>query len=94
VLAWGEDTYQSAPDDAKRFTQCLHQAAFRLQNISESQIPRAATFRMLATDTIIDTTTGSAVPNIPHMSRDAITRVGFKKSQIIRARPQPMCRGQ
>jgi hypothetical protein len=35
VLAWGEDTYQWAPEDAKRFTQCLHQAASRLQNIGK-----------------------------------------------------------
>jgi hypothetical protein len=89
VLAWGEDTYQWAPDDAKRFTQCIHQAASRLQNIKEGQIPKAATFKMLASETVIDTTTGLPAANFLGSSGASMQKV-----HLIRQKSQPMCRGQ
>jgi hypothetical protein len=91
VLAWGEDTYQWAPEDAKRFTQCVHQAASRLQNVKESQVPKAATFKMFASDTIIDTTTGMPAMNVKLSSE--LVGVMRRKTNILRARPQSMCRG-
>src|ERR1700676_787710 len=59
VLAWGEDTYQWHPSDTKRFTQCIHEAASRLEGASSGQmVARPAPFKMLATEVVIDTETG------------------------------------
>src|ERR1700738_3081493 len=68
-LAWGADTYQRDTEESERFTQCLHQAASRLQKIREGKTPKAATFKMFASDVIIDTTTGLPAPNI-HLSSE------------------------
>jgi hypothetical protein len=57
VLAWGEDTYQWAPDDVKRFTQCIHQAASRLQRTERGlagiNIPKSATFGISNADILL-----------------------------------------
>jgi len=91
VIAWGEDTYRWAPDDEKRFTQCIHQAASRLQNVATDQIPRAAPFKMLASEAIVDTSTGLPI-NAP--SRSELSQAIPKKLFIHRSPSQPMCRGQ
>lgn len=62
VLAWGEDTYQWHPDDQKRYTQCVHKAARRLE-VGQGQ--HASTFRMHATDAIIDTSTATVNLRVP-----------------------------
>lgn len=62
VWAWGSDIYQWHPEDQKRITQCLHQAAVRLSNSQNPSIPRAKAFQVKATPCAIDTRTGLPVP--------------------------------
>jgi hypothetical protein len=67
VKAKGLDTYQWHPEDTKRYTNCIHQAAYRLQKPLPGRDHSAKPFRMIATEAIIDTTTGreEAMPSIP-----------------------------
>lgn len=90
VLAWGEDTYQWAPDDARRFTQCLHKAASRLEKVSDGRFPRAAPFKMLASDIIVDTSTGLCSP-VMSLPAPSLT---IRRTQIRRKPARPMCRGE
>lgn len=92
VLAWGEDTYQWHPNDTKRFTQCIHEAASRLENASGSQIARPAPFRMLATEVVIDTETGLPSSRPLHSMGDD-SSISIRKSSVMRgAQSHFVCR--
>jgi hypothetical protein len=55
----GADTYRWHPEDAKRITQCVHEAAERMK--SNIVLPAAKDYRIIASPVVVDAWTGEPI---------------------------------
>lgn len=88
VLAWGEDTYRWHPDDSRRISQCVHQAAERLRGTKVTGTQRAAEFKMITPPTLVDTETVT----VSAAGYRCSVQDEMARRRIGRQSPVPMCR--
>ena len=77
ALAYGVNEYIWHPNDSRRLTQCVHQAAERLAHHTDNRVPVAKAFHIYATPTHIDMATGMPIQLLLDSRAEAQMRVSM-----------------
>lgn len=100
VLAWGFDWYQWNPQDSERLTQCLHQAAARLERKSSStgadriEVPVAKKFKMYTDPILLGTSSFTMSNKRTDVPSQALRGYEMFMRGVSAIAAQPMCRAE